>query len=244
MVDNAEQFRNQNKLPERAQLLVYAPEDTAKLAIRFFRAYQGAFVPGDVLGSVSDKAYGRDQDVERVLMEGVSFLERYGLLVQDIRTYSGTGRGRRLSRQGEAFAASPSLLDQFISQFKDPRALLHSDIIARALPHFDRGTAHFDTAVFLAFKAVEVAVRNAAQLTDSDIGVPLMNRAFEPTGALRDANADPGEEDGIRNLFAGALAVYKNPSSHRHVGQQDAKRTLNAMVLASELLCIVDERRP
>jgi len=46
----------------------------------------------------------------------------------------------------------------------------------------------------------------------------------------------------MRNLFGGAAAVYKNPSSHRNVGLTDARRVFNALCLASELLYIIDER--
>jgi uncharacterized protein (TIGR02391 family) len=238
-----EQFRTSNNLPDRDRLLEYSPEGAALLVIRFFGAYGRAFVPGDVLGNISDQAYGRDPEVERVLMEGVAYLERYGLMVEETRTYSSTGRGRQLSREGIALAKSPHLFETFIAHFKDPRSLLHPEITAKALPHFDKGADHFDTAVFTAFKSVEVAVRTAAAMPATDIGVPLMNRAFGANGPLRDPNSEQGEAEGIRNLFAGAIAAYKNPSSHRHVGQQDAKRALNALVLASELLYTVDERR-
>jgi uncharacterized protein (TIGR02391 family) len=242
-MNETEQFTLQNNLPEREQLLRCSSEEAAMLVLRFFGSYNGGFVPGDIIGNIADRAYGRDAEIERVLFEGASYLERYGLLIEEARRYSGTGRGRQLSRQGEVLAKSPRLLDTFIAQFKDPRSLLHAEITAQALPHFDKGAEHFEIAVFAAFKAVEVAVRDASGLSQDDIGVPLMNKAFGPTGTLRDASAEKGEEEGIRNLFAGSIATYKNPSSHRYVGRPDPKRTLNALILASELLSIVDERR-
>jgi len=47
----------------------------------------------------------------------------------------------------------------------------------------------------------------------------------------------------MRNLFAGAMAVYKNPPSHRDVDFDSPERVIYALTLASELLTIVERRR-
>jgi uncharacterized protein (TIGR02391 family) len=237
-----EQFRMQNALPERDVFLRMSPEGAARICLRLFSNYRGAFIPGDAVSNISDKGYGRDLDVERVLMEGVAYLERYGFVVEELRSYSGSGRGRQLSRSGREASQSPAKLETILLASKDMRVLLHPDIVARALPDFDRGEDSFETAIFNAFKRVEVAVRTVGKLQDDLIGVQLMNRAFGKDGPLRDVNADPGEQDGLRNLFAGAIAVYKNPSSHRDTGQRAADRTIYALILASELLTIVETR--
>jgi len=71
-----------------------------------------------------------------------------------------------------------------------PRDLLHSSLVTTMWMSFLRGD--YDTAVFQAFKAVEIAVRGTAKLTDQDYGVPLMRKAFQPkTGTLRDATQAP-----------------------------------------------------
>ena len=76
----------------------------------------------------------------------------------------------------------------------------------------------YDAAVFQAFKQVEVAVRNAGNYDETDIGVPLMRKAFHAdTGNLTDPNQQPAEKEAITHLFAGAIGSYKNPSSHREV---------------------------
>jgi hypothetical protein len=46
-----QQFRAQNSLPERDDLLRYTPEEAGRLVLRF-KAYKGAFVPGDILGHI------------------------------------------------------------------------------------------------------------------------------------------------------------------------------------------------
>lgn len=236
-----EAFRSQNHFPDREQFLDYSPEEAAQLLLRFFRDRQEAFVAGEAVKSISDRAYGGNEQVERVLMEGIAFLERYGLIVQEIRRYT-PGTGRVLSRQGEQLARSTSDFVDFISRISDPQTLLHPEIRANALPLYERGPKYFETSVFQAFKSVEVAVREAAGLPDSLIGIKLMNQAFGPTGKLRDPNGESGEEEGVRNVFAGAIAAYKNPASHREVEQRDPKSVLRALLLASELMYIIDER--
>jgi hypothetical protein len=76
---------------------------------------------------------------------------------------------------------------------------LHPEIERRARPQFLLGEP--EQAVFVAMKSVEVRVRKLASLTDLDFGVDLMNKAFGPTGALTDATAARGEQDGTRSLF-------------------------------------------
>jgi hypothetical protein len=58
----------------------------------------------------------------------------------------------------------------------------------------------------------------AAGLGDNLIGVQLMREAFAPeAGPLTDTSAEGGERVGRMELFAGAIASYKNPHSHRDV---------------------------
>ena len=62
----------------------------------------------------------------------------------------------------------------------------------------------YDVAVFQSFKEVEVAVREAARMSNSDIGRKLMQAAFNPdTGPLTDRDADKGERVGLMDLFSG-----------------------------------------
>ena len=68
----------------------------------------------------------------------------------------------------------------------------------------------YDTAVFEAMKAVEVAVREASGLAAKDIGAPLMRRAFDVNGGpLTDATAEPAERQALSDLFAGTIGTYK-----------------------------------
>lgn len=99
--------------------------------------------------------------------------------------------------------------------------------------------------MFQAFKEVEVAVREACAYETTDLGVPMMRRAFTPdTGPLTDRSAPKAEQQALSDLFAGAIGSYKNPQSHRHVGIPSGEEAAETIMLASHLLRIVEARLP
>jgi uncharacterized protein (TIGR02391 family) len=123
-----------------------------------------------------------------------------------------------------------------------PKELLHPTIAERTWIAVMRG--EFDAAVFHAFKAVEVAVREVGGFSPSDIGVDLMRKAFNPANGPLTRNSDPpAEREALMHLFAGAIGSYKNPHSHRNVVIDDASEAQEMVMLASHLLRIVDSRR-
>jgi len=112
-------------------------------------------------------------------------------------------------------------------------------LVRKAKQAFIRGD--YDTAVFQAFKEVEVRTRKKANLTEKDYGVPLMRKAFgPPAGPLVDKKADPGEQVARMELFAGVIGTFKNPSSHRDVEFSDPKEAADIIHLANELLRIIE----
>jgi len=125
-------------------------------------------------------------------------------------------------------------------------SLLPSDnldpiLVRKATPAFIRGD--YELAVIGAFKEVEVRVRKVAKLTNKDIGVKLMRRAFGDTGTLTDKEADKGEQDATRELFVGAIGTFKNPSSHRDVDFSDPNEASDMIHFANQLLRIVERRK-
>jgi uncharacterized protein (TIGR02391 family) len=102
-------------------------------------------------------------------------------------------------------------------------------------------TGDYDSAVFQAFKEVEVRVRDKAKLANTDIGVKLMRKAFNSTdGILLDKCADPGEQVARMELFAGAIGTFKNPSGHRNVGFSNPKEVSDIIHFANHLLRILE----
>jgi uncharacterized protein (TIGR02391 family) len=123
-----------------------------------------------------------------------------------------------------------------------PKALLHPSIADEVWLDIIRGD--LETAVFKSFRAVEIAVREAGNFSDTDIGTPLMRKAFDKTtGPLSDQQQPEAEREALAHLFAGAIGSYKNPHSHRTVTINDATEAQEMVILASHLLRIVDSRR-
>lgn len=120
-----------------------------------------------------------------------------------------------------------------------PVGLLNPRIAEKVRPMFMRGD--YDVAVLQAFKDVEIAVRKAAGLSDSDIGRKLMQTAFRPEdGSLTIVGADKGEQVGLMDLFSGAIGYCKNPASHRSPGYNHIEAA-QLIAFASFLLNQVEE---
>ena len=122
-----------------------------------------------------------------------------------------------------------------------PRELLHPSIADAVWISFVRGD--YDTAVFQAMRQVEIAMRQA---TGADPSVPAVNtarNAFRPNdGTLTDLDAPAGEQQGMMDLFAGAMGALKNPHSHRWVNYDSPGDAAAAVIFASQLLRIIELR--
>ncbi len=132
------------------------------------------------------------------------------------------------------------------ARFRDARLLppgtLDATLAAKVRPPFLRGD--YDSAVFEAFKEVEIRVRGLSGMSKDDIGVPLMRKAFKPgQGPLIDRDQTGGEQQGVMDLFAGAIGSFKNPSSHRDVDLSDAVEAVELVGFADLLLRIAERRK-
>lgn len=180
----------------------------------------------------------RDQALGAIA-ESWSWLVGNGLLVPD-HGMNGSNGFMRISRKGESLLASGGFA-RFIQDLQFPKALLHASIADSVWGDLVRG--ELDTAVFKAFKAVEVAVRSSGGFPDTEIGVNLMRAAFNPNGGpLTDSTKPMAEREALVALFAGAIGSYKNPHSHRTVAITEPLEAQEQVLLASHLLRIVDSR--
>lgn len=122
-----------------------------------------------------------------------------------------------------------------------PEFLLHPTIKAASIEIFRIGK--YDAAVFEAFKTLENAIRQAAELSADAHGMPMVAKAFNAeTGPLALPDDPPGERQGMQQLMAGAVGVFKNPRSHRNVDLADPREAAQMLIVASHLLQIVDSR--
>ena len=121
-----------------------------------------------------------------------------------------------------------------------PEHEFHPMIPQNVWSSFSHGA--YDTAVFEAFKQVEIAVRKAGGYAEADIGVKLMREAFNvKNGDLTDPEQQESEKEARFFLFVGAIGAYKNPGSHRDV-EITAEEAIEMIAFASYLLRIVDSR--
>jgi uncharacterized protein (TIGR02391 family) len=182
----------------------------------------------------------------RVLVEGWQWLEHEGLITVD--PAQNNTEFKVITRRGQAISTQEVLID-FAAAKLIPHTL-HTDILPSARSQFIR--KDYETAIMHAYRSVEIAVRHHGGLAAGDVGVSLMRAAFRPAGnsnannpvgTLTDTNAEPGEQQGMMELFAGAMACFRNPSAHRLVNI-DKHEAIELLCFASRLLHIVDQRAP
>jgi uncharacterized protein (TIGR02391 family) len=171
------------------------------------------------------------------LAEGWAWLIANGMLAPRVDYFSGSWCF--VTRLGQRTADRAGLA-QYLKAMELPKDKLHPSIADRCHAQFIRG--EFDTAVFQAYKQLEIAIREAAGLPDGLIGVALARKAFNvDDGPLTDMSREPSERQALSDLMAGALGSYKNPHSHRNVRVYPAEAA-DMIIMASHLLGIVELR--
>jgi len=142
-----------------------------------------------------------------------------------------TRRGRALLEHGDLEAYRRGNL---LRQME-----LAPGIARKVHPTYLRGD--YDTAVFQAFKEVEIYVRHLAGYSNDRYGTRLMRDAFNSeSGPLADQSLLQAERQATSDLFAGAIGLLKNPSSHRPVDLDDPQEAAEIILLANYLYRLAD----
>jgi uncharacterized protein (TIGR02391 family) len=229
-------------LPDANAIFSLEPEELAGLALELLnsaspnapsRLHPTSFTSPETLGAFTPQV--REQ-VALVMAEGWHWLVQEGFIAPRPGDTFGwhfiTRRGQKIRNRTE--------LSAYVNAVILPRKLLHPLIACACWSAFLRG--EYDTAVFQAFREVEVAIRVAGQYSANDYGTDLARRALDPKGGpLTDSSKPTSEREALANLVAGALGSYKNPHSHRKV-QLSVEESVEMIIIASHILKIVESR--
>ena len=233
-------------IPNAEDLLALEPEELAGVLLVHLNSYdeygqqqlcrKNFFLRGMSPGEAYPEQYR--ESVNKALTEAWGWLEREVLIAP---RPDQTAEWVFITRRGKALASR----EQFTSYRHAallPKDLLHPVIAQKVYSAFLRG--EYDTAIFQAYREVEVAVREAGGNSQSEVGISLMRAAFNvPQGPLTDKITVAAEQQSMSDLFAGAIGLFKNPASHRSQSGIEPAAAVERIMLASHLLRIVDERK-
>jgi uncharacterized protein (TIGR02391 family) len=222
--------RFMRNFPAREQILEMEPEELGPFILRFLKK-EGA---SGQLSRYNFSLNVLSQSVAERFMEAWAWLEREGFLAP--KPGDTTGSWFFITRKGKKIEA-----EEDFEAYKQA-ALFPHDLDARLTrtvkPLFLRGD--YDTAIFRAFKEVEVQVRKKSGFT-REYGRPLMQRAFGPPGILVTGDGSNNDDQhAMRELFAGAISFCKNPSSHHEVQFENPREVIDLVCFANQLLRIVE----
>ncbi len=223
-----------------AQLAGYLLLDCLKNSERFMAVELAGFV---------ETLYGSHKAVavKEAAMEALAWLMAEGFVIPDFHSTT-TGSGwYRLGPTARKAVTQTDIQELIRLRQILPKAFLHQEITKHAVPIFMTGS--YDTSVHEAFKQVEITIRDATRLNNL-FGVDLVRAAFKPSNS-RDATVIPGlltdtttleaEQQGTSNLFAGTMAVFRNPSSHQNL-TTTAIEAGSLLTFASHLLFIAEKQ--
>jgi uncharacterized protein (TIGR02391 family) len=179
---------------------------------------------------------GKSEEINLAVYEAWNWLKVQGLLIPAEGSNGSSGflrLGRRAGRLvDDAAFKSYAIAVKFNKDLLHPR--IRNDVWLNLL------SGSYDTAVFVAFKELEIAVREKAGFDNSRYGTDMIRLAFAPNaGVLTDKTLTKAEQEGMSGLMAGAISLFKNPQSHRNVDISEPDKAYQLVIMASHLIGIV-----
>jgi Protein of unknown function (Hypoth_ymh) len=173
-------------------------------------------------------------DLERVIAKAWKGLEDGGL-IEEPDSHNGKNGYRVPSAKGRNAQAATDYTGVRM-RTKFTREMFHP-----SLPDAAWNALDYDTAIFGAFKSLEVAVRNKGGFASTDFGAALMKKAFDPdNGPLRDRAAPRSRRVARCDLFTGAFGEIRNPKGHNDPTITDTLIAVEELMTAGVLRRIVD----
>jgi len=192
-------------IPEAETILELEPEELAGFLLEHLHSMPGnreEFERGPFCKSLAN-AYDHVL-CQKAFLEAWSFLEREGLLAAALPNDMGIYKYWFITRRGEKYKTHTDF-EAFRKVTLFPKEFVHPDLARDLYPLFLHGD--YETAIFKAFKTVEVKVRDAVQKVDPSfsanlIGTRLMNAAFKAEGGpLTDIEENPDERQAQGNCI-------------------------------------------
>jgi uncharacterized protein (TIGR02391 family) len=174
--------------------------------------------------------------IMKLLAQGWLWLENEGLICP--RPDQPTGDFYFVTEKGVRFREPRDFQSYRKGKFL-PHEILDKVLLEKVYPLFISGD--YDTAVFRAFKEIEVRVRQKSGMPQSAIGIDLMRMAFNPEkGFLASKDIHKAEKQALSDLYAGGIGIFKNPSSHREVKFEEAEDVAKIILFADYLLKLLE----
>jgi len=236
-------------IPDGKTLLSLPPEDLAVVMLRSLNAHddnharrtggrrENFSLSNYCLGQSRMYTDIAEDDSARALATGFQHLINIGMLVPN--AHSSPYGWFVLTQRGKAVITDADY-EHFRKVSLYPRGTIHATIEQETYAEFLRGD--YETAVFKAFKAIEVEVRLSANLPAELVGKAVMERAFNESGALTDTSEVKAEQEALMKLFSGAIGRFKNPTSHREFDISDPAEAIEIIQFASLLMRTLDRR--
>ena len=177
-------------------MLNLEPEEVAAAILEVLNSSPkeaGNFHPGNftnaLVGFQSPYPAEYRDSIRKAVAEAFMWLQREGLIARHVEPMTYSAGWHFVSRRGVELGTRDNVR-RYRQASMLPKAMLHERIAERCWMSFVRG--EYDTAVFQAFKEVEIAVRQAGEYSNANYGVNLMRDAFRvDDGPLTEMSDEP-----------------------------------------------------